>query len=363
MSTIRKWLPVPVKKRTVFLHFCCWSIFVIYELAFLHFTQFKFTSRSIFTFLVYYSVNICLFYAQLGFLDFAFHKRKNNFKCLLLFLFIFLLYLLIKASLDLLFASKLTSLAAMLSVIKTYLFVNIFRGVYFSVFAAFYWVAGNIAGYRKKAELSEKNELIVLKDKAELEKRLSETRNAYLQQQLNPHLLFNSLSFIHSSVYAHSEDAARCVLLLSDIMRFSMDSTGSDDKVLVTDELKQLANLIALNRYRFGPELRLKTSFETEREDLRIIPLVMLTLTENLFKHGFVTDPAYPALLEIQANCDGVLNYRSRNRKKIKSRTAQRRGLGLQNTRIRLDHSYPGSYQLDINEDEDNFELTLTLQL
>ena len=217
-----------IDKRTVLLHMCCWAAFILYELCFLYYTQIQFASGTVFTFFLYYSVNIGLFYTQLYILDSTFHHNGSYLKGFLLFVLQFIVFMLIKAVLDVSLAPQAGSVAAMLQTVHTYLFLNIFRGVYFCVFSTFYWVAGNIAGYRKKAALSEKNQLIALKDKAELEQRLAETRNAYLQQQLNPHLLFNSLSFIYSSVYPHSAEASRCVLLLSEIMRFSLDIIASD---------------------------------------------------------------------------------------------------------------------------------------
>jgi two-component system LytT family sensor kinase len=363
MKTIPSHLFNRTQKRAVLLHVCCWSAFMLYELAFLYHTQLKFASGSVFVFFSYYAINISLFYSHLHLLDTTFHQKGSYLKGVFLFLIQFLLFMLIKASLDILLGPPVRSLDGMIETTKTYAFLNAFRGVYFCVFATFYWVAGNIAGYRKQTALAENNELIAQKDKAELEQRLSETRNAYLQQQLNPHLLFNSLSFIYSSVYAHSEEASRCVLLLSEIMRFSLDSNGGDGKTLLAAELEQIGNLIEINRYRFEEELTLKIRIESGHQEFRIIPLVLFTLTENLFKHGSLTDPAHPAILEITADTEGVLTFYSHNRKATRSKTARRSGLGLQNTRIRLDHSYPGLYRLEIKEDEHFFELKLTLPL
>jgi two-component system LytT family sensor kinase len=353
-----------ITNRTVVLHLCCWSIFIVYELCFLYFTQLEFVSGTVFKFLVYYSVNVCLFYCHLGLLDEIFQTHRLNYAKGVVLLFLQLLaFMLIKAGLDIFFSSSPLTFNAMLAVVRTYVFVNFFRCIYFCVFATFYCVAGNIADYRKKAALSEKKKLIALKEKAEIETRFTQTRNAYLQQQLNPHLLFNALSFIYSSVYTLSAEGGRCVLLLSDIMRYSLEGSGKDGKTPLNRELEQVENLIEINRYRFDRELCLETRLDAGPEDARIIPLVLITLTENLFKHGQLNDTEHPALLEIRTDAQKLMTYYCRNRKKAKSLNQRVSALGLQNTHIRLEHSYPGLYQLDIKEDEQFYELTLTMQL
>ncbi|QHS56561.1 hypothetical protein GWR56_13790 [Mucilaginibacter sp. 14171R-50] len=309
-------------------------------------------------------VNICVFYSALYLLNGTFERKERSFANVLLFLLLFLFFTLTKVALAIMLdPAPPSTFRQVLTSVGNLIAINTFRSIYFCALALLYWVAGNIASYRKKAAESEKKQLIALKDKAELEHRLSESRNAYLQQQLNPHLLFNSLSFIYSSVYAHSEDASRCVLLLSDIMRYSLDSTSADGKIPLADELQQIGNLVELNRYRFHQNLYLHTAIEVGTDDLRIIPLVLLTLTENLFKHGHLTDRSSPALLEIDVNASGQLRYHARNRKAVKSSVPRRGGLGLRNTRTRLEHTYGDHYKLEVKEDQDFFELTLTIPL
>ena len=229
--------------------------------------------------------------------------------------------------------------------------------------ATFYWAASHISYFRKQAHESEKRRLLAQNEKLEAEAKLAESRNAYLTQQLNPHLLFNSLNFIYNSVYQQSPEASRCILLLSDILRFSLEDTGADGKVLLEDEIEQVKNLIAINRYRFNGVLSLETKFDLAAGPDRIIPLILLTLTENLFKHGNLKNPEQPAFLQIETSETRKLRYYSRNLKKSKSGHVRNRGIGLQNTRKRLDFAYPGKYELNVSEDGECYELWLNLQL
>jgi LytS/YehU family sensor histidine kinase len=240
---------------------------------------------------------------------------------------------------------------------------TLYRASYFTILATFYWAAGHISYFRKQAAAAEKQELLALKDKAELEVRLAEANNAYLAQQINPHLLFNSLSFIYSSVILYSDAAAKCVLLVTDLMRFSLEETGTDGKVALTDEIQQIERLLEINRLRFDRPPAIQVFLEGNFAPYRIIPLILFTLTENIIKHGDLNQPATPGLLRISADEEGNLAYFSRNLKKPESGYARRRQVGLQNVRIRLDFAYPEKYSLAIADTAEYYELTLNLSL
>jgi two-component system LytT family sensor kinase len=350
------------RKRTLLLHTCCWLIYIFFEVSIVYSSQQRFAPLRNYVF--YYAINIVLFYTHLLVLDITFdHLKPAYFKGIMLFFAQFLVYLFAKSLLDILFSTETQAFSAKIASVKKLLFLNIYRGITFCTLATFYWVAGNIANYKRRALDSEKKQLTALKEKAEMAARLSEARNAYLHQQMNPHLLFNALNFIYSSVYPYSADGSRCVLLLSDIMRYSLESTGADGKKSLVEEMEQVHNLIAINRYRFDQQLCLETHFRGAFDRYRIIPLLLLTLTENLFKHGNLLDPAYPAILNLDVSEEGLLTYSSHNRKKADRKHRQNNGLGLQNTRIRLNNSYSGSHQLTITEDDTIFELKLALQL
>ena len=127
-----------------------------------------------------------------------------------------------------------------------------------------------------------------LKNESELlavKMKLAQSENAYLQQQMNPHMLFNSLAFIHSTVYKISHEAAENVILLTDILRFSIEETDADGKIQLSSEAEQIENMIKINAYRFDHSLRISYIIEGDLTGHKIIPLVLMTLTENIFKH------------------------------------------------------------------------------
>jgi len=348
--------------KTVLVHLCCWFLFIGYELGMVYFTTGSLESP--FIFLIYYAQNILFFYVLVGILNFTFQRQNAPYLLgAILFIGLFIVYLITKFITEhFLSFSKLTFHEHFIFYWK-FILNNLARGVYFTILATFYWAAGHIAYFKKQAADSERQQLLIEKDKAILENRLGATQNAYLKQQLNPHLLFNALNFIYSCVFKSSKRAAQSVLLLSDMMQYSLKETGSDGKIALSEELQQIKNLLEINRYRFDVPLSLTVRLSGEFERYRIIPLVLFTLTENMFKHGQIDNPHYPAVLAIEVTEDGQLTYSTYNLKKTSPVRTKDKSLGLKNVRIRLDYAYHGRYSLNVSEDDDFYELSLNLTL
>jgi two-component system LytT family sensor kinase len=348
--------------KTTLIHGACWILFILYELGVLYYLTGKL--EPFYIYILYYGQNILFFYGNTRILDeMGPDLRSKFFKGTLLYILLFCLYLLTKLSLELMLEKPATAFARDFRYYRNILVKDAFRGIYFTVLATFYWAAGHIAAYRRTAEAAEKKRLVALKEKAELEVKLQETRNAYLQQQLSPHLLFNALNFIYEKVYKESEAAARCVLLLAEIMRFSLAGTAADGKVPLQLEVEQLQRLLEINRFRFDHDLHLEVDFKGRFKEFRIIPLILFTLAENVFKHGSLKDPGNPAVMHLTVSRQGELTFFTRNAKKAESRFRQAGQIGLQNVRTRLDFAYPGKYRLGVCQTEECFELTLNLSL
>jgi two-component system LytT family sensor kinase len=341
-------------------HISCWILFIAYELGTLYFVAG--TIEHPYVYLVYYPIHIAFFYTIVWLLNQTFDRIKPRFQDgLLKILLAFSVYLIIKLVADFFLGEHKPEINSPYIFIQGFYIRNINRGFYFLVLAVFYWAAGRISYFRRQSMLAEQRRLIVQKNKAELETQLAKSQSAYHQQQINPHLLFNALNFVYSKVQEHSDEAAHCVWLLAEIMHFSLQQTETDGKINLVDETAQIRNLLEINAYRFPVGIVLTMDGEFER--YRIIPLILLTLTENIFKHGDLTNASMPALLHMEIDTNGQFVFRSQNLKKSKNTTFARRQLGLQNVCIRLDEAYPEKFRMDITEREDIFELTLIINL
>ncbi len=328
----RGWLRWNPRVKLIFIHTGCWLAFAGYELASLYHAVGRLEPPLVY--LLFYAVNIAFFYAHAALLGHIFDRPSRAYlKGPLLWVLLFLAYLLVKKGIDHLFSPSATYLLK-----DTFSPASLFRGTYMAILSTAYWASGYRARYRRQALAAE---------------------NAYLQQQVNPHLLFNTLNFIYSGVYEKAPEAGRSVLLLSDIVRFGLEAAGPDGKCPVAEELLHIEQLIAINRGRFDHDLQLRYEVTGDPEGQRVIPLVLMTLTENVFKHGNLEAPA---LIRITTGGD-QLRFYSRNEKKAKSAFKQTARLGLRNIRLRLDYSYPGRYDLAVTENDAMYELTLHIQL
>lgn len=350
-------------KKYFLIHIICWTLFITYELTMVYIALG--TLEKLYIYLVFYAINISFFYLFATLLDYVFEERKRRyFKGIAGYLLLLSLYMITKSVADYLVSSSPANPSNSIIYIEGFLQRNIMRALYFSILAMFYWAAGHISYFRRQAAEAEKRQLIIEKEKAELETQLTKSRNAYLQQQINPHMLFNALNFVYNSTQKYSDDAANCIWLLSEIMRFSLEEAGPDGKIKLDREVEQIENLIAINRYRFKEPLYLKPELHGDFSRYKIIPLILLTLTENIFKHGNLAESDSPALLKLFTDENGQLTFHSRNLKKSKNgHLRQRKALGLQNIRLRMDSFYKDNYKLEINEPGEFYELTLTLKL
>ncbi len=200
------------------------------------------------------------------------------------------------------------------------------------------------------------------KKEKELEKQKNEAELSSIKHQINPHFLFNSLSFIYSKAISNNDEVAQAVLLLSDIMRYALNRDEDKyGKVDVMHEIIHLKNVIKINQMRFNHRLNIRYVEKINNSHVRIPPLVLITLVENGFKHGEMNDPDHPLTIQLEIN-PIKLHWYMCNKKKKGSKELST-GIGLTNVRKRLELVYGIRHQFQIKEDEDFYITDLTIDL
>ncbi|WDF80755.1 histidine kinase [Mucilaginibacter sp. KACC 22773] len=344
------------KYRVVFYHLLWWFFYIFYELSSVYFAISELYLERYFS---YFLVNVLLFYTHMIILNRTRHLiRARFFKVLLLIILETLVFLAIKLLLDYLYSN---GNGLMFSEIRQFIALDFNRNLFFAALATLFWAASNISVFERKAKDAEIKQLMAARDNLTLEASLARSQNALLKQQINPHLLFNSLNFIHSLVYNNSPEAAQNVILLADMMRYGMEETDKDGKILLAGEVEQIHNLIRISQARFEHKNKVEFSVYGAIADQRLIPMVLITLVENVFKHGDLRD--YPATIKLVLNQPGKLKFLTSNRSKAKIPFARLRSTGLENIRIRLDFTYGPDYTLSTREDDGFFEAELNIPL
>jgi len=345
--------------KTVILRHCLvWLIFISYEMTYIKIMVG--IHASVFHFIVFYLLNVSLFYFNAHvLLDFAFFKTQKPYPIAIFLIVIEIaVYLGIKYSLDTLLSKWFP---ADLKFNARYILINAWRGVYFLGFSIAYWSMLYMIRFRERNYRMETEQLKSMTRNLELENKYMSVENAYLQNQISPHLLFNSLNFIYNTVYLKSEKAGQGVMLLADLMRYSLVGGDEQRTVLLSSEVEQIDNLVQLSRLRFGEELFLRFQKKGKWQGVRIIPLILITLVENLMKHGDLGEATRPALIRLEHQ-NGHLIFETRNKKRT-SPPYSRAGLGLKNIEKRLNNYYQERYTLQVKDVEDLFSVTLTINL
>lgn len=186
----------------------------------------------------------------------------------------------------------------------------------------------------------------------------------FLQSQINPHFLYNTLNFFYAKSLGHSQELAESVLLLSDIMRYSLEKNeNSNGMVLLQDEIGHINNVIRINQYRFNNRLKINFMVSGNTAGVRIIPLALITLVENAFKHGDLFDPTFPVTLTLAVDDSKHEVIFSVQNKKKKGPKEMGTGIGLDNTKRRLNFAYGDKHTITISETDESYMATLQLPL
>jgi two-component system LytT family sensor kinase len=344
--------------KTVMEHAACWLLYIAYELT----VTYAMSAAISISTLYFYACNIALFYAHVSILNRNLGRPEPAYiSAIISSLTVLVLTMPLKAFGDYLFYPDKEQLLHDHKLIQSFLVMDFARGVFYIGLASLYWYRGNVAEFRKQSAEAAIRELAIAKEKAEIETAFANIRNAYLQQQLNPHLIFNTLNFIYNRVYKISEDAGRAVLLLSDILSFSLKNTDGNGMVLLQDEADQIDNLISINRYRFHYPLKIEFTIKGNTGKYRMLPLILLTLVENMFKHGDFRNDA--ASITLNISNDGLLQFSTVNTTNLVTQGYQSNGIGIRNIRLRLDYTYPGKYTMEVTEAGNQFKTALNIHL
>ena len=229
---------------------------------------------------------------------------------------------------------------------------NLYRGVFFIGFSSGYYFLKRYFNEKKRASDLEKKKLQARILQKNTEQELFKAQNAFLKAQINPHFLFNTLNFIHTKVSTSSPEAADAVIALSEMMRYALGSEDQGGTIILEDEMEQVINLINLFKLRKSSPLYLKAEFADETKHVPFIPLILLTLAENMFKHGQLHDANQQATLKVYFE-DEMLIFETRNLSQPQK--SDREHTGLANIKQRLLYAYGENINFDYTTDANPF--------
>jgi two-component system LytT family sensor kinase len=211
----------------------------------------------------------------------------------------------------------------------------------FLIYWAIISVSHSIEYYRKYQERELRT--------AELEAGLAQARLQALQMQLNPHFLFNTLHSISSLMHKDVEAADRMISRFGDLLRLALENTDAHE-VPLREELDFLKSYLEIEQTRFGDRLSVQMDIAPEALEACVPNLVLQPLVENAIQHG-IEPHARPGHIELYARreAENLLLQVRDNGNGITNPARSREGVGVSNTRARLQQLYGNAHRFEFS--------------
>ena len=139
-----------------------------------------------------------------------------------------------------------------------------------------------------------------------LNARLAEARLARLQEQVQPHFLFNTLNLISSVMHEDVERADRILSELADLLRQSMSAAHAAEHSLA-HEMRWVEPFLSIMRQRFGERLRTRVDVSEAAARCIVPTLLLMAPVENAVKHGVARSGAGVEVRVVADVVDGRL--------------------------------------------------------
>lgn len=200
----------------------------------------------------------------------------------------------------------------------------------------------------------------------QLEKEKIATELKYLKAQLNPHFLFNTLNNLYSYIITKSPKAPDMVLQLSAILDYILYKSQRAYVSLI-EEIEIIENYIALEEIKYGERLKVEFEKKIANKEQKVIPLLLLSIVENAFKHGvsgsILKSEVKIQLCQTNSNIEFMVwNTKTESDKENKT-DYYKNGIGLKNIKRQLNLTYPNTHSFKIEESDKSFNLKLSLKI
>ncbi len=198
-------------------------------------------------------------------------------------------------------------------------------------------------------------------EKAKLEKENVGTQLAFLRNQVSPHFFMNTLNNIHSLIDFDKEEAKESIIRLSKLMRHLLYDSEVE-QIPIKKEIDFVKNYVDLMKLRFSDKVKIKLILPEQMSDKSIPPLLFTSYIENAFKHGISYQHAsfINILFSITSN---TLTFEVRNSNNDIKTEDNDSGIGIENSRKRLDLIYGAKYLLKIDDKKDEHCVSLTIPI
>jgi len=197
----------------------------------------------------------------------------------------------------------------------------------------------------------------------DIEKAHLKTNLALLRHQVSPHFFMNTLNNIHSLIEMDTEKAQDAIVRLSTLMRYLLYD-AAQNTIELKKEIEFIRSFISLMQLRHSDEVVVTTIVPEQIPDVKIPPMLFISLLENAFKHG-VSYPLKSYIhFELRFDMAALTCIIKNSKHKIAANSqGEYSGIGLDNIKESLKLLYDNDFVLDIRDKENEFEVNLKIPL
>lgn len=186
------------------------------------------------------------------------------------------------------------------------------------------------------------------------------TELKFLRTQIQPHFFFNTINNLYALTLTKSDDAPRMVLKLSDLMQYVLYEVKSSNTSLL-EEINHLNNFIDIQYIRFKDKIEVEMDITGNIEDIEVPPLLFLTFLENCFKHGLKDNDKIKIKMSFEITKNNYLEYKLVNNFNPKKNQESKQGIGIKNTKRRLNLLFANDFVLETNVNGNIYNLFLKI--
>jgi signal transduction histidine kinase len=185
---------------------------------------------------------------------------------------------------------------------------------------------------------------------AQLQTRLVEAQLQALQRQIHPHFLFNTLNTISALMHRDTEAADAMLAKLSDLLRLTLNRVGTQ-QVALKEEVDFLEKYLDIERTRHGDRLHVYFDVDPSALDAAVPNLLLQPLVENALRHGVGPKVVGGRIDVVISRVGDRLTLIVRDDgygMSAEELNALNTGVGLRNTRSRLEQLYGARQHLEL---------------
>jgi sensor histidine kinase YesM len=195
------------------------------------------------------------------------------------------------------------------------------------------------------------------------EKEQLKTNLALLRHQVSPHFFMNTLNNIHALIDINTEHAKDAIVRLSTLMRYLLYDSAQGT-IALKKEIEFINSFVSLMQLRYSDQVDIQVKMPEHIPDIHIPPMLFVSFLENAFKHGVSYQSKSFIHFELKMQTNNLFcSIKNSKHNAHTSQDGEYMGIGMENIKKSLQLLFRDNYSLNIADNQNSFEVDLTIPL